>query len=292
MPNAPVERSVTLGSGVSSVAVSPLCIGATSAECVIAAWDAGINFFFVTADMHWPLYEGLRQGLVRLAKECPEALEQAVIACVCYTAQPEFQTMPFEEVVTAIAPFKKIDVAVVGGSYEPDVEKRLKVLRDNVEKKRVTARFTASSFHDRTGALKAINEGLADLAFVRYNSWHPGGALDLFPHLKADRKTRIFNFKSTYGYRPPKQFHDAGFDPEMWLPEVVDHYRFVRCRPEIDGILCSPRSPKQLEELIAAYQQGPLSVEEENHVLQLTKVLIDHAEKSGVVQHQSAGTPV
>lgn len=292
MPNATVERSVTLGSGQNSVKVSPICLGITSAETVIAAWDAGINFFFVTADMHWPLYEGLRQGLVRLGKERPEALEQAVIASVCYTAQPEFQTAPFDEVLTAIAPFKKIHVVVAGGSYEPDVEKRLAVLRQNVETQRVTAQFTASSFHDRAGALKVINGGLADLAFVRYNSWHPGGALDLFPYLRADRKTRIFNFKSTSGYRKPAKFQEAGFDPEMWLPEVVDHYRFVRCRPEIDGILCSPHGPKQLEELIAAYQQGPLSVEEENHVLQLTKVLIDHEEKAGIAQRESDGAPV
>ena len=47
--------------------VSPFCLGiATRPEYVVAAYDAGINFFFVTADMHWPLYRGVREGLALL----------------------------------------------------------------------------------------------------------------------------------------------------------------------------------------------------------------------------------
>ncbi len=45
-----------------SLLVSPICLGAVARpDVVLAAWEAGINFFFLTADMHWPMYEPLRR---------------------------------------------------------------------------------------------------------------------------------------------------------------------------------------------------------------------------------------
>ena len=58
---------IPLGDGL---LVSPVCLGAVpSPKVVPAAWEAGINFFFVTADMHWPMYEPLRRGLESLFKK-------------------------------------------------------------------------------------------------------------------------------------------------------------------------------------------------------------------------------
>ncbi len=53
--------------GKSGLRVSPVCIGITGTpEIIPTAFDAGINFFFLTADLHWPLYEGLQRGLESL----------------------------------------------------------------------------------------------------------------------------------------------------------------------------------------------------------------------------------
>src|SRR5215469_14434904 len=50
--------------GDEGLSVSPFCLGMVrSPDAVSAAFDAGINFFFLSADMHWPLYEPLRLGL-------------------------------------------------------------------------------------------------------------------------------------------------------------------------------------------------------------------------------------
>ena len=275
MPQA-LRRSVTIGSGVSRLEVSPLCIGiVTDPDTVIAAWDSGVNFFFLTADMHWPLYEGLREGLRRLAKARPASLDEAVIACTAYVAQPEFQTAPFIEALSEIRPFQKLDILVAGGSYSADVDRRLAVLKANVGAKLVNARAVATSAHDRVAALSVINAGAADLAFVRYNAQHPGARLDLFPHLRPDRSTRIFNFKATSAYRDPSYFHGLGIDPELWMPSLTDYYRFVLCRPEVDGLLCAPQNIQQLEELIDAYHRGPLPSDEEDHLLGLAKAVLD-----------------
>ena len=40
-----------------------------SPETVIAAFEEGVNFFFITADLHWPLYDGVRKGLAKLSPE-------------------------------------------------------------------------------------------------------------------------------------------------------------------------------------------------------------------------------
>jgi len=279
MPAA-LRRSVTIGSGASKLEVSPLCIGIVDdPDTVIAAWDLGVNFFFLTADMHWPVYERLREGLRRLAKARPAALDEAVIACTAYVAQPEFQRAPFTEALDAIKPFGKLDILVAGGSYGPDVDKRLTVLKSNVAEKLVNARAVGTSVHDRAAGVSVINQGTADLAFVRYNAQHPGARLDLFPNLKPNRTTRIFNFKATYAYRGPSYFRGLGIDPELWMPEVTDYYRFVLCRPEVDGLLCAPKTPKELEGLIEAYHRGPLPADEEDHLLGLAKMVLDDSNK-------------
>ena len=44
--------------------VSPICVGAVGdSKAISAAFEAGINCFLLTADMHWPLYREARRGL-------------------------------------------------------------------------------------------------------------------------------------------------------------------------------------------------------------------------------------
>jgi hypothetical protein len=47
--------------------VSPFCLGwVHSPDTITAAFDAGINFFFITTDLHWPGYEATRSGVRQL----------------------------------------------------------------------------------------------------------------------------------------------------------------------------------------------------------------------------------
>jgi len=53
--------------GKSGLLGSPFCLGITaSPDTVVAAYEAGINFFFITADLHWPLYDGVRKDLANI----------------------------------------------------------------------------------------------------------------------------------------------------------------------------------------------------------------------------------
>ena len=49
---------------IGKLKVSPFCLGMVDDwQAIPAAYEMGINFFFVTTDMHWPLYEASRKGL-------------------------------------------------------------------------------------------------------------------------------------------------------------------------------------------------------------------------------------
>lgn len=127
----PCKFSDRLTLGPKPLQVSPVCIGLVPyPEFVLEAFEAGINFFFVTADMHWPAYEDLRKGLTLLFKQGVHRDEVAV-AGTAYVAQQEFLVEPFLEFDGGIEGLGGVDVLVAGGSYEKDnlPDARIAVLR-------------------------------------------------------------------------------------------------------------------------------------------------------------------
>jgi hypothetical protein len=161
--------------GDQALRVSPFCLGIVrSPETVSAAFDAGINFFFVTADMHWPLYEATRRGLQALLARGPSIRDQIVVAGVCYPTQPEFCSAPFQELLSAIPGLDRLDVLIAGGAYAGEFADRLPVYLDHRQRGFVGARAIGATFHDRTAALTAIKQECLDIALIRYNPDHAG----------------------------------------------------------------------------------------------------------------------
>jgi hypothetical protein len=258
--------------GASGLRVSPFCLGLVSDPRMIpSAFDAGINFFFVSADMHWPVYEGVRRGLALLFQR-PGARDEAIVACVSYTTQPEFCSMPFQETVDAIPRLGRIDVLVAGGVYKWEFAARQKVYAAHKQRGWCGARAIGATFHERAAAREPINEAQVDIAYIRYNPRHPGGLMDLFPHLTAPKKVPVFNFNSTFGAVREQRFNELGLDDDTWMPALPDYYRFALTRPEIDGILFAPGTPAELIGAADALAEGPLSPEEEDHMLRLAEM--------------------
>src|SRR4029434_7055409 len=70
-----------LAIGETGLQVSPFCLGMVRSEdTASAAFDAGINFFFLSSDLHWPFYEKARRGLEKLLARGPRIREQVVVA--------------------------------------------------------------------------------------------------------------------------------------------------------------------------------------------------------------------
>jgi aryl-alcohol dehydrogenase-like predicted oxidoreductase len=250
-----------------TLSVSPFCIGLVSdPRTVSAAFDAGINFFFVTADMHWPLYEGIRRGLADLLARSPSVRDRIVVAVVSYATQPEFCHAPFREVLDAIPALGHIDVTVAGGSYRKDFAVRAEQYANHGH---VGARAFGTTFHERPMAGKAMREQLVDIAFIRYNALHRGAEKDVFPHVPKRRRPLLYNFKSTHGFLRADDYAALGLSSAHWQPRVTDYYRFVLARPEIDGILCAPREVREVEALARAMEEGPLTEEERVYIRDL-----------------------
>jgi hypothetical protein len=244
-----------------------------SPAAVSAAFDAGVNFFFLSADMHWPLYEALRHGLRDLLRRGGGIRDEIVLGAACYPTQPDFCRYPFQEVLDAVPELKRLDLLIAGGAYSRDFSERLPVYQQHRRGRFTGCRAIGTSFHDRRTALSAINERLVDIAYVRYNPGHPGARSDLFPHIVAAPRPLVFNFKSTLGYVPPDLPTELGLPgDEYWQPAITDYYRFALTRPELDGLLVAPATPAEVAGLAAALARGPLDDEEDQFLLNLALV--------------------
>jgi hypothetical protein len=237
---------------------------------VLAAFDAGINFFFVTADMHWPLYAELRRGLAQLVTRRRGIRDEIVVAAVAYATQPEFCWFPFAEVVDAIPGVKRLDVTVAGGAYGYELPRRLPQYREHLTSKHVGARAIGVSFHDRIAARRAVKRSTVDIAFARYNASHPGARTDIYPHLTRQYKTLLYGFTNTNGFVP--KVGKLGLSRDFWQPAITDHYRFALTPPQVNGLLCSPDTPREVDALCRALEQGPLDEEEEQYLIDLAKL--------------------
>jgi hypothetical protein len=249
------------------LAVSPICLGWVGKPGVIsAAYDAGINFFFLTADMHWPLYEAARRGLRDLLRR-RGVRDRIVVGVVSYVGQPEFCHVPFLEVLEAVPGLRTIDITIIGGVYSPDLVVRLAEYRkhrqrDGGPRHLPGVKGTGATFHDRAAALLSLNHHLVDVAFARYNPDHPRAEQDLLPKLLRRPRHLLFNFNSTRGHVPDTRWRELGLSSKHWRPSVTDHYRFALRHPRIDGLLVGLDNPRELTALSSTLSSPGLSDEE------------------------------
>jgi hypothetical protein len=255
-----------LGNGLE---VSPFCLGMVpDPEIVPAAFEAGINFFFITADMHWPLYEGTRKGLSMLLQSKPSVRDSVVVGVVSYVTQPEFCWVPFEEMLGSTPGVDRVDVTIAGGSYGHEIPRRLDIYQKHREVNYVGVRGTGATFHDRAAILPILDEKRVDIAYVRYNPIHPGAEKDLFPNVREEHPL-VFNFKSTNGWLRPEDYARFNIGDDFWRPHPTDYYRFALTQPALDGLLCALPSVASIRDLSDALAKGPLDDDDRSYLLDL-----------------------
>jgi hypothetical protein len=243
--------------GKSGLSVSPICLGITgSADTVLAAFDAGINFFFVSADLHWPLYEHLRRGLAQLLARSPSVRDEIVVGVVSYLEEPLFKHLQFQEVLDAIPGLKRVDLLIAGAVSSPEsLQARHGSLQEARQAGHVGCRAIGASFHQRSCALLSLHQDSLDIHYMRFNAIHNRALKDFFPYVPPERSALIFNFKSTF----PREVRN---DSVRRLPKATDYYRFGLTQRHLDGVLCRLASPREVEELVAALDDKPLTADE------------------------------
>jgi aryl-alcohol dehydrogenase-like predicted oxidoreductase len=243
--------------GQSGLSVSPICLGITKRQTVPAAFAAGINFFFISNDLHWVLYSELMAGIADLlASGVPR--DDIVIAGASYLSEPLFGYLQFNELLSAVPGLERIDILIAGAAETENFLPRYERLVLAKKHRLWGCRAIGASFHNRSAARMAICSDLLDIAYIRYNSMHPGAESDLFPHINSDRACLMYNFKSTSGDMTESDFQRLNLGPRYKRPKVTDGYRFAFSRPEMDGLLVAPQSPAHIDALVSALAQGPL----------------------------------
>lgn len=258
--------------GASGKMVSPFCVGMLPDPAVVAAaYEAGINFFFVSADMHWPLYEATRLGLMQLFASKPAARDEVVVGLVSYAVQPEFCSAPFREVIELTPHLGYMDLAIAGGAYADEIERRLTVYARHRERRYLGTVSIGASFHDRTAVIPQFDKRAVDIGFIRYNPIFPKAAKELLPQVR-DEHPLLFNFKSTTGWLSREQLSSLGVGDDCWHPHQTDYYRFALSQPAFDGVLCSLPAPGAVRELSDAMAQGPLDADDQQYLLDLAEL--------------------
>jgi hypothetical protein len=257
--------------GNSKLEVSPFCVGVTDhRNAAAAAFDAGANFFFLSADLHWPLYDLTRNGLKAILRRKGVSRDDLVIAATSYVGAEHLSAGAYADLLGSCPWLERIDLVVQGAVYDNDVIHRLETSETLKQRQHMGARSHGISFHDRSAAAKAILSGRLDLSYIRYNARHLGAHRDLFPLLgPSSSDCRVFGFKSTTGYVNTRGLAKLGLSRHDWRPDVSDHYRFALSCRELDGILCSFEGPKQVDAICRAMERGPLDSEERRYLVQL-----------------------
>ena len=264
--------------GSRALSVSPFCIGMVAdPEAIPYAFDRGVNFFFVTADMHWPLYEETRVGLARLLQRGADIRSRIVVASVSYCTQPEFCYAPHIELLGAVPGLDHLDVLVAGGAYGGEISVRAATYRRLLAGSHTGARAFGVTFHDREAAARALESDIADIVYIRYNPAHPRARQIVFPAVRHPTSAPLFGFKSTTGFLNDARLRELGLREHHWRPQVADYYRFALSSAEMDGVLCAPENPAQVDALEAALEKGPLSEREQAYLLDLAELDAGHA---------------
>ncbi|HKW00066.1 MAG TPA: hypothetical protein VJN96_09580 [Vicinamibacterales bacterium] len=260
--------------GRSGLSVSPFCLGAVrEARTVLEAFDAGINFFIVSLDLHWPVYEATRQGLTHLLRRRGGVRDEIVVAVVSYLDEPLFHFFQVQEFIDAVPRMGRADLLVAGAvSHDLGFMPRMNCLLTARGSRHGGARAIGASFHSMRFAREALERALPDILYCRYGTKFQEPREELFPHLPMKRMCLLYSFKSTYSLASmnPEQISARRLRKE-WIPEIPDGYRFALSRPEVDGIMCAPKDSAQLRALFDALNRGPLSDEEQEIMIGLCR---------------------
>lgn len=256
--------------------VSPFCLGMVADPKIIpAAFDAGVNFFFLSGDKSWHFFEKARRGLAMLLERGNGVRDDIVVCVATYLAQPEYNAVPFHDVLAALPTLQRIDLPILGGVREADLYERLQTMRRTTSESSIGPAVGAT-FMDAATAFTSVDHDLVDLAITEHNSV-ARGARDLFPRRRADAKCLLFGHSTKNGAPTPERYAALGLDAESWIPGPVDHYRYALSFRGLDGVLFAMGGVDYLEELVAGLEAGPLDAEEIEYMSGLGDVVAGRA---------------
>lgn len=280
--------------GRTGLEVSPLGIGGGSgiaSEDLFYAFEHGINYFFFSSDLHHCTYQKSVQALKMLCGRASSVREQVVLATVSYVNNPkkvlsilvdQFSELDVDYIDVFhwgwvseeddVLPLIKMAKILKGPCSHTKFIRQMQMLAEGRTEqalaineellKRGLVRHVGASFHSRSLA-RAWMRNL-DVLMLRYNIAHLGAEQDVAPFLYGEKSRDPGMVVFNVGHIGPRPFHipPPGWPAHRYVPSIPDCYRFALSQSWVDLVLTGMANRQQIDQALAALEQGPLSEQE------------------------------
>lgn len=241
---------VTLGR--SGLVVGPLAVSGgygAPAQAILRAFDRGVTYF----------YHGSRRaaGMANAIHELVATGQrnEVVIVLQSYARIPAFLEWSLHRGLKHLG-IDHADVLLLGwySKVGTGILERAERLRE-----KGLVRHLAVSGHNRPAFVTLAADPRFSLFHVRYNAAHTGAEQDIFPHLSPEGRPGFVAYTATrWGSLMKAHKMPPGEAPLR----ARDAYRFVLSNPDFQVCMTGPKDEGQMDEALAALEEGPLSVEE------------------------------
>jgi aryl-alcohol dehydrogenase-like predicted oxidoreductase len=135
-------------------------------------------------------------------------------------------------------------------------------------------RHLAVSGHRRRAFVGHEADQRFSVLHIRYNAAHIGVETEVFPHLPAEGRPGIVAYTATcWGALLKARRMPPGEAPLR----ARDCYRFVLSNPDVNVGMSGPKDDAQMDEALAALDEGPLSAEEDARIRRIGRWVHEHA---------------
>jgi aryl-alcohol dehydrogenase-like predicted oxidoreductase len=268
MPAFP--NRITLGR--TGLSVCPLAVAGgykVDEKSLLRAFDRGVNYWY-----HGSL---VRPGMTRAVRQLVAAgkRDELVIALQCYLAWPWYLERSLHKELRLLG-LDHCDVLLLGwyDKLPPDrVLERLERLREQG-----LFRHVAVSAHHRPSFVEYAKDPRYGILHIRYNAAHTGAERDVFPAMAKEGRPGTVAYTAT---RWGALLSAKNVPKGEAAIRGRDAYRFVLSNPDFDVCMTGPANAAEMDEALAALDEGPLAPEEDQRIRSLGKRLYDRALRKG-----------
>jgi aryl-alcohol dehydrogenase-like predicted oxidoreductase len=258
--------------GRTDLMVGPLAVSGgygVDEKSLLRAFDRGVNYWY-----HGSMP---KKGMTAAIKTLVEAGKRAdlVIVLQCYLRWPWYLERTLVKELRMLG-IDHCDVLLLGWYNSlppPRILDRVEKLRE-----RGLFRHLAVSSHHRPAFVELARDTRYGILHIRYNAAHTGAERDVFPNLPADNRPGIVAYTAT---RWGSLLKAKNAPPGEVPTRGRDAYRFVLSNPDFNVCMTGPRSSAEMDEALAALDEGSLSPEENERVRRLGKYVYDRALRKG-----------
>ncbi|MGA2450206.1 MAG: aldo/keto reductase [Polyangiaceae bacterium] len=267
---AAFPNRVTLGR--TGLRVAPLAVSGgygVDDKSLLRAFDRGVNYWYHGSLQRSGMTSAVRQ-LVAGGKR-----DELVLVLQSYARWPWLLERGLVKSLRLLG-VDHCDVLLLGwynSSPSASILDRVERLRG-----RGLLRHVAISSHSRPAFQTFAKDPRYGILHVRYNAAHTGAERDVFPMLPATDRPGIVVYTATRWGTLLKATSASNGEAPM---RARDAYRFVLSNPDVNVCMTGPRNGLEMQEALAALDEGPLLPEEDERVRRLGQAVYKRAWRMG-----------